>query len=465
MTHDNTRARLLVVDDEERIRTILAAVLRNEGYEVVTARDGLDALAKVDAYEPDVVIVDLQMPRLDGLETIGRFKDRLPSVVTIVLTAHGSIETAVQAMKRGAYDYLTKPYDNEQLLMVVNRAVERRHLSDEVGRLKRQLGRTGGIEEIMGDSPTMQAIRQQIKRIAESDATVLIEGESGTGKELAARAIHFESKRRDSPLVVVDCAAIPSHLVESEFFGHERGAFTDAKERRIGKFEEAEGGSIFLDEIGELPQDSQSRLLRVLQEREFVRIGGNVSVRVNVRVIAATNKDLEARVQESKFREDLFFRLNVLKLHMPALREHVEDLPIYVQHFLHKHSASQVGGKRSASSDALKFLCARDWKGNIRELENTLQRAMMNADTVQLEQKDFDFLNNIKASGIPPFKIGQALEPYVNLMTERLERQIILDTLNLVGWNRTEAAKSLKISRKTLFNKMQQYDLEPESES
>jgi DNA-binding NtrC family response regulator len=458
------KGRILVVDDEEKIRAILAAVLTDEGYQVATAADGFEALEKSKSFDPHLVIADLQMPRLDGIETISRIKEQSPGIVSVILTAHGSIATAVQAIKHGVYDYLTKPYDNEQLLLVVRRAIELHQLSDEVSRLKVELRKRWGIENILGESPLLQNVRKQIQRMAEVDATALIEGASGTGKELAARAIHYESKRRGYPLVIVDCTAIPSSLLETEFFGHERGAFTDAKERRIGRFEEASGGSIFLDEIGELPPDAQTRLLRVLQEKEFTRVGGGVPVKVDVRVIAATNKDLEGQTREGKFREDLYYRLNVLKLRMPALREHKEDIPLYVQHFLRKHKDTFGRHVDTISSEALNFLQSYEWKGNIRELENAVQRSVMSANGNFLERKDFDFLAKKGTSKLFRYDEEKGLEPYIRSLGEEAERQIILETLNQVGWNRTEAADRLKISRKTLFNKMQQYGIQEKNE-
>ncbi len=268
------RPKILVVDDESKVRSILAAILSGDGYDVDSAADGIEALAKAPVFKPDLVLTDLQMPRMDGIETITRIKELLPTTVFVVLTAHGSIASAVQAMKQGAYDYLTKPFINEQLLLVVKRGLEHRRLSGRVNELEQELRKKQGVDAIIGDSPAIQDLRRQILRIARSDTTVLIEGENGTGKELVARAIHFESPRCRQPLVIVDCAAVPSALLESEFFGHEKGAFTDAANRRIGKFEEANTGTIFLDEIGELPLESQVKLLRVLQEKEFTRVGG-----------------------------------------------------------------------------------------------------------------------------------------------------------------------------------------------
>jgi len=347
MASSTAGTRILVVDDEERIRAILSAVLKDESYTVQTASDGAEAVKRYDEFKPSVVILDLQMPHMDGLDTFRRIRASDPKAVAIILTAHGTIQSAVQAIKEGVYDYLTKPFDNEQLLLVVKRAADLRHLTGEVDQLKQELQKKYSVQSILGESPVMNQVREQIGRIAQTDATVLIEGESGTGKELVGRAIHYESKRRNGPLVIVDCGAIPSNLVESEFFGHEKGAFTDAREQRAGKFEEADLGSIFLDEIGDLPADSQIKLLRVLQ----------------------------------------------------------------------------------------------DMKSNLLDL------------------RDFDFLGLAHPAEIPRYDPAVGLESYVRSMTERVEREQILEALREFSWNRTEAAKKLKISRKTLFNKMQQYGI------
>ena len=357
-----------MVDDEEKIRNILAAILRDNGYTIETAKDGINAIGTSSSFAPDLLIVDLQMPRMDGLETIAAIRERLPRVVSIILTAHGSIQSAVQAIKQGAYDYITKPFDNEQILLIVKRALEIHRLTTEVDELKKELRRWNGLESIIGDSAAMQQVKREILQVAPTDATVLIDGESGTGKELAARSIHFESKRKELPFVVIDCAAIPPNLIESEFFGYEKGSFTGAAEQRTGKFEEANGGTVFLEEIGELPLDAQTRLLRVLQEKEFNRIGGTTPIKVDVRIIAATNKNLEAEVKDGKFRKDLFYRLNVLKITMPALRTHREDIHLYVGHFLKKHGPMFGKSVGEISTEALQLLGRHDWKGNIREL-------------------------------------------------------------------------------------------------
>jgi DNA-binding NtrC family response regulator len=465
MNKRSARPSILVVDDEERIRTILKTILSEEGYEVSTAKDGIDALEVSRTVHPSLLIVDLQMPRMDGIETIVRIKEIFPETIAIILTAHGTIQSAVQAIKQGAYDYLTKPFDNDQILLVVERAIEFFRVSQELRELRGQMGKDYSLESILGQSKLMRDLRGQIRQIAATDAAVLIEGESGTGKELASRAIHFESTRKLNPLVTVDCAAIPATLVESEFFGHESGAFTDARELRRGKFEEADSGTIFLDEVSELPLEAQTKLLRVLQEKEFARVGSAKPIRVDIRVIAATNRNLEDQVRGGKFREDLFYRLNVLKLRVPSLREHGEDIPLYAKHFLTKYRGVFRKSINNFSDDALKLLCSHEWKGNIRELENAIQRAMLSATGEWINSGDLGFLVQRQPAASSPYDPTSGLEAFIKSVAEQTEQRIILDALNETHWNRTEAAEKLKISRKTLFNKMQQYGMEEEGKS
>ncbi|MEW6510118.1 MAG: sigma-54 dependent transcriptional regulator [Bacteroidota bacterium] len=461
MTMPVIRQKILLIDDEERIRNILKAVLSEEGFEVFGAKDGAEGLQQVRTVAPDVVILDLKMPRMDGIETMIRLKELRPDTVAIMLTAHGSIQSAVEAMKQGAYDYLTKPFDNEQLLIVVRRAAEHARLSGELRDLRRQLGQMPTIEDLLGASETMAKTRGELYRLAKADATVLLRGESGTGKELAARAIHNSSGRHAGPFIVIDCTAIPSSLLESTFFGYERGAFTDAIERRTGKFEEANAGTAFLDEIGELPHEAQAKLLRVLQEHEFTRVGGTSPVRVDVRVITATNKDLAREVQEGRFREDLYYRLNVLQLVMPSLRSHPEDIPLLARHSIARHKSVLGSSVSEISDDALAILCRHRWPGNVRELENTIQRSMLLAHGSRIEASDLRESEWARESGDEQ----SGLEARVRQVTAEAERNIIVNALEKTGWNRTAAAEALNISRKTLFNKMQLYGISEETSS
>ncbi len=455
MTTPTPDQRVLVIDDEERIRTILQAILADEGYEVQAAQDGMEGLRLAAASKPAVVIVDLQMPKMDGLETLRKLRTSVPDAVPIILTAHGSIASAVEAIKQGAYDYLTKPFDNEQLLLVIRRAAERARLSREVQELRRQIGGVYSPDDLLGESVGMLDVKNRLARIAEADATVLLQGESGTGKELAARAIHNTGRRRNGPFIVIDCTAIPSSLIESTFFGHEKGAFTDARERRPGKFEEADGGTAFLDEIGELPHDAQAKLLRVLQEHEFTRVGGTTPVRVDVRVVAATNKDLAAEVHEGRFREDLYYRLNVLQLEMPPLRRHPEDIPALARHFLQRHRLLLGSKVTEISEEALRILASHPWPGNVRELENTIQRTMLLSHGTRIEAGDLKQIDWARHEGSG----GQGLEAQIRRVAADAERQLILNALQTTGWNRTAAAELLQVSRKTLFNKMQLYGI------
>jgi len=383
----------------------------------------------------------------------------MPSLPVVILTAHGTIQSAVEAMRAGAYDYLTKPFDNDNLLIVVNRALERALLSEEVDTLKARLAKPRGIEAILGESSAIQALRSAILRIAPAPATVLIEGPSGSGKELVARAIHDGSPRRDGPFVAVNCAAIPAQLAESEFFGHEKGAFTGADVQRRGKFEEANGGSLFLDEIAELSLETQSKVLRVLQEKEFPRVGGSVNIRVDVRVIAATNRELEAEVGGGGFREDLFYRLNVVRIRVPALREHPEDIGIYARHFLAR--AGELCGRNipQLSDEAMHMLTKREWRGNVRELENAIHQAVILAPGERLEPADFapsDRPENARDHYDP----ARGLAEHVRSLGREAERRVILEALRRCDWNRTRAAQYLKISRRTLFSKMEELGLE-----
>lgn len=454
-----TGKRIMIVDDEERIRNILAAILEDENYEVVTAGDGIEALNKLADFKPQVTIVDLQMPRMNGLETIAQLKQLDSRVVPIILTAHGTIQSAVQTTKEGVYDYLTKPFDNEQMIMVVKRALEHYQLAAEVTELRKELGRQHGLDSIVGDSLVMQNVREEIKRIAETDAAVLIEGESGTGKELAAHAIHYESQRKNGPLVIVDCGSIPITIIESEFFGHERGAFTDARERRVGKFEEADSGSIFLDEISELPIEAQTKLLRVLQEKAFSRIGGRDAIKVDVRVIAATNRNLEELVKLTKFREDLYYRLNVLRLRIPPLREHKEDIPLYARHFIKKHKQTIRRNECEISSEAMQVLMTHDWKGNVRELENSIQRAMLSMSGDKIEESNLMFLTRNSSPNPKRYSGKESLDSYVKSLVEDLEKEIIIKALEDANWNKADAVKILKMSRRTLFDKLKRYNI------
>ena len=458
MTLALSTGRILVVDDETSIRLLLTTLLEPQGLEVMGAGSGGEALEILESFRPHVAIVDLQMPGMDGIETIQRLKERLPGVICVILTAHGSIQSAVQAMKAGAYDYLTKPFDNEQLLLVVRRAVERALLSEEVQELKTRLNVGEGVERILGDSALMQDLRHQILRVADTNATVLIEGETGVGKELTARAIHFHSKRRGGPFVVVNCAAIPTHLAESEFFGHEKGAFTGATKTRAGKFEQAEGGTLFLDEVSELSPDVQGKLLRVLQEHTVDRVGSTRSFMADVRIVAASNRPLEQLTEEGKFRQDLYHRLNLIRISIPPLRMHSEDIATYATSVILRTSAGLGSKVRFISDEAVKLLRGYSWPGNIRELDHVIQRAMVFASDDTLEVKDIAETSPAWMSSEGALE-GVGLEHQVRLSADETERRVITEALERTGWNKAAAARLLHISRRALYTKLEKYSI------
>ena len=370
-------ASILVVDDEKQIRRILALLLKERRHQVAEAGSGEEALAILAESKPDLVLLDLKLPGIDGLETLRHLHAASPATDVIMMTAFGTIGSAVEAIRRGAVDYVTKPFDNDDLLLAVERTLELRRLSAEVESLRGELEARYGFNEIIGGSRELQEVFRMMAKVVPVDVTVLVTGESGTGKELVARAIHRKSKRAAAPFVAVNCSAIPQTLVESEFFGHEKGAFTDARESRPGKFEQADGGSLFLDEVGDLALDAQAKLLRALQERQVLRLGARVPKSVDVRVIAATNKELAEEVRRGRFREDLYWRLNVVHIRLPSLRERRADLPLLLDHFLDRFNRELGLSVRAIAPDARQLLCDYDWPGNVRELENTVCRAMI----------------------------------------------------------------------------------------
>ncbi len=455
--------RILIVDDEQKIRRILSVLLRERRHEVAEAASGEEALELAPGFQPDLVLLDVKMPGIDGIETLRRLLTEQAGVDVIMMTAYGTIRSAVEAMRSGAFDYLTKPFDNDELMMLIDRALEIRRLGSEVEALRGELEARYGFNEIIGISPQIQEVFHTMAKVARVDATVLITGESGTGKELAARAIHRRSKRSQEPFVAVNCSAIPQTLVESEFFGHEKGAFTDARESRPGKFEQADGGTLFLDEAGDLALDAQAKLLRSLQEQQIVRIGARVPKSVDVRVIAATNKDLEREVSAGRFREDLYWRLNVVQIHLPALRERTQDLSLLVDHFLDRLNEELGLAVKSIAPDSRRLLLDYHWPGNVRELENTLCRAMILCEGDVLRVVDLPGRvrgERAEGSSSRPSDLDRlTLVAAVKEATERLERRLILSRLAAYQGNRTATAESLGISRKTLFNKMRQYDL------
>ncbi len=444
--------RLLVVDDEANAREALAELLGDEGYETRTAGDGREALEILERWTPDVVLTDLKMPRMGGLELLERGRLIAPHAAFVVMTAFGSIQTAVEAIQRGAETYVTKPLDMEAVSALVGRALEKARLSREAASLREQVEDRLSFEGILGDHPAMQRVLKRVGQVARSRATVLIEGETGTGKELIAAAIHHHSERSSGPFVRLNCASLAESLLESELFGHERGAFTGALQRRAGRFEQAHKGTLFLDEVGEIPASTQVKLLRFLQEREFERVGGNETVKVDVRIVSATNRHLAHLVSEGTFREDLFFRLNVVQVDVPPLRARRSDVPVLAMHFLRKFAAENSREVTRFSDEALRSLMRRSWPGNVRELENVIERAVVLARQETIEAED---LEPTRLKDQPDDELG-LLVPGITMA--EVERIVIQRTLEAVGGSTSEAAKMLGISRRKIQYRLQEWE-------
>lgn len=449
------KGKILIADDEPRIRKIMSLLLMQEGYEVRLVANGKEAVTEATAFQPDVILLDQQMPVMTGLEALEKIQAVRPNQVIILITAFGTISLAVDAVKKGAYDFIEKPFDNDDLLLKVKRAVEHSRLKGEISQLKKRLGE--GERPIIGSESGLRTVMEQVSRVAMTEATVFIHGESGTGKELIARAVHIRSKRSEKPFIAINCGAIPLSLIENELFGHEKGAFTDAKEAQPGIFEQAEGGTLFLDEIGELPMDAQVKLLRVLEERKVTRIGGTKLIPVNVRIVAATNRDLEAEVKAGNFRLDLLYRLNVFTLELPPLRERKEDIPLLADFFIRKHNVALNLSIKSITPAAMDKLCAYDWPGNIRDLENAIQSAMILCldDVIDISQLPARIKGYEQADA--PVAFGDNSD--IREVNAQVEKELIQETLKKFGGNRTLTAEALNISRKTLFNKMKKYGL------
>ncbi len=451
------RERILLVDDEENVLHFLGRLLEGEGYAVQAAQTASEAEALARGAPPDLAIVDLRLDGgADGMAVLHDLRGRAPDASVVMMTAFGSIESAVEAMRAGAYDYISKPFRAEEILRVVDRGLERRRLQREVARLRREVERRYHFANLIGRSPAMQSVFRQIEQVAASRGTVLIRGESGTGKELVAKAIHYNSDRRDRPFVVIDCAAIPDTLQESELFGHARGAFTGAVAAKRGLFEEADGGTLFLDEVGELRPPTQAKLLRALQDGSVRRVGETRTVHVDVRIIAATNKDVAEAVRAGGFREDLYYRLNVVAIHLPPLRERPEDIPVLAEHFLGPAAREAGRPARRMAPEALEALLAFPWPGNVRELENAIERAILfcQGEVVGREHLPPEVADHGAAIrvGLPPASLD--LREVLGHVTREAERDLIRRALAQTRGNRTEAAKLLGISRRALIYKL-----------
>ena len=485
---------ILVVDDDRDMLSLLDDLLTSEGYKVVKAKSGAEALAAISKSRPDLVMIDVLLPDEDGLTLLTQMKREHPELEVIVMTAFGGSSSAIKAMRAGAYDYVTKPFETDDLLATLSRVFEKADMAKEVSALRLELGKQSAQRErIVGSSRPMLEIYKLIGKVAGSDASVLVSGESGTGKELVAEAIHRASPRNPHPLIKVSCAALPETLLETELFGHEKGSFTGAMTMRKGRFEIADKGTIFLDEIGEMTLGTQTKLLRILQEHEFERIGSNTPIKVDIRVIAATNRDLAEEVDRNRFREDLYYRLNVIHIHMPPLRDRKEDIPALVEHFLAKYRWSADAIPTTITEEALERLVAYDWPGNVRELENAIERAVVlsRGQPITVDQLPFDSQKAPRGNGRKPAAsrageaedAGDGLEPVaaggkrtdandngaatdngegtgpLKKRVSALERRLILEALERAGGNRTRAAEELGIYRRLLYAKMREYGL------
>jgi nitrogen regulation protein NR(I) len=460
-------AHVLIVDDELNIRRVLAALLRREGHEVSTAGDGEQALAVLQRAPVHVVVTDLVMPKMGGMDLLNRVSVEFPDIPVIVITAHGSVDSAVQALKAGAFDYITKPFEQDELKKVIAKAAR----AHDLERQNVHGGTAGERPPFVGESSAMKAVFEVVAKVADSPSTVLITGESGTGKELVSQALHRGSSRRDKPFIKVNCAAIPKDLVESELFGYEKGAFTGAVGSKPGRFELADGGTLFLDEIGEVPLEMQVKLLRALQESEFERVGGIKTIRVDVRLITATNRDLKALISDGKFREDLFYRLNVVPIALPPLRDRKEDISLLVNHFIEKYNRRLSKKVERIEDEALQLLMGYSWPGNIRELENLMERSVLFAEgRVILASSLPDALRErapapqVPLAAVGPLGAiaapsGASMKEIVRQAQAELERELITRALEETGDNVTRAAKRLQISRKSLQVKMKELGL------
>lgn len=444
------RGSILVVDDEPDMRDFLSETLRRSGYQVDNAPNGAVALNKVKRCMYDMVITDLKMPRATGIEVLKETKKRNTDTAVVMITGYGTIGSAVEAMKEGAFDYITKPFSDDEIKLVVDKAFEYQRLVDENQRLHRELEEKFSYGNIIGKSPAMREIFETIALVAPAKSTVLVQGESGTGKELVAKAIHYNSSRRIAPFIRVNCAAIPDSLMESELFGHEKGAFTGAIRRARGRFEKANGGTLLLDEISEMSPNLQSKLLRVLQEMEFERLGDGPTQRVDVRIIATTNRNLREEIEKERFREDLYYRLSVVPIVMPPLRQRKEDIPLLTEHFIGKYARENQKKIGGISREAMKMLMEHDWPGNVRELEHCIERAIVIAQDGEILPKH---LNIEKRDGAPTGSLARMK----GMKLQEVEKMMILDSLERQEGNKTKAAKELGISVRTLRNKLNRY--------
>ncbi|HWR45124.1 sigma 54-interacting transcriptional regulator [Sporomusa sp.] len=458
----NNNYTVMVVDDEDSVRKLLSAVLKREGYQVVCAESGEEALSKFKTLQPDLIIMDIRMPNIDGITAFKEMRKLSQNVTVILMTAYAAVETAVEAIKLGAFDYVIKPFDIEEVKLLTNRAIQLQKMTEKIYVLNQQLIDSYRLDKIITNSPKMQDLCQNIAKIAQSNASVLITGESGTGKELIANTIHYNSKRNSGPFIKINCGALPEGLLDSELFGHEKGAFTGAIMRRPGRFEQADHGTLFLDEIGEISPNLQVKLLRVLQEREFERVGGNTTIKTDIRVLAATNRNLEEMVKQGTFRQDLYYRLNVVSLSAPPLRERREDIELLAGYFLQKFTAENEKDIMGFDPDVLKLLENYNWPGNVRELANVVERAVIMSTGSRIFPEDLP--DNLKYSNesdlMSSFGFEKPEGKTLKEMIKKVECMLIKEALQRNQGNKVKTAKELGMSRRSILYKIQEYEIE-----
>ena len=447
---------ILIVDDKANIRMVLKGILENSGYNVSEADNGKSALTEIEKYLPDIVLTDLKMDEMDGIELTRKIKQKYPSLPVIIMTAYGSISSAVDAIKSGGYDYITKPIDYDLLKIKIERALEDRKIKKENSSLREKLNNDWGLDRIIGKSQVMQKMFSLIKTVAPVDSSVLIEGESGTGKELVAKSIYINSRRKDGPFVVVDCSSLPAGLLESELFGYEKGAFTGAAARKKGRIELANKGTLFLDEIGEMTLELQSKLLRVLQEKQIQRIGGLETIDVDFRLIAATNRDLVSEVEERRFRSDLFYRLNIINIKVPPLRKRKEDIPLLSDNFMKRIAEKNNLPEKEVTPSLMEKMISYNWPGNVRELENCIERLMVISPGDILDEGFFKSENGSYESSDKENNCSNIGESY-DLF--EIEKKVLLEALEKADWNKSMAARMLNIDRKALYNRIKKYNI------
>ncbi|MEW6002856.1 MAG: sigma-54 dependent transcriptional regulator [Nitrospirota bacterium] len=455
-------SKILIVDDNKDLLWILSDIIKSEGYEVITAADGRKALKEIRTHSPDLVLLDVRLPEMDGLKVLEEIKKTDKDLIVIMLTAYGQIKDAIHAMKLGAFDYITKPFDNEEIVLNIKKALQTRYLSREIEELRRRLKEKTAITKFIGESPRIKEVLNQIKTVASTNITVIVQGESGTGKELIARMIHEESPRHDKPFIAVDCGTLPENLVESELFGYERGAFTGADKRKVGKFESANGGTLFLDEITNLPQSLQAKLLRVIQERRVQHLGSIKDIKIDVRIIAATNAVLFDEVKKGRFRDDLYYRLNEFNINLSPLRERKEDIPLLAKYFLEEANKEFNKKIEVITGDAVKSLLNYHWPGNVRELRNELMKSVLLTDSNYIREINLpvDVTSNLgKNDLLADLDEGISLREVTRKITDEVEKEMIKKALAQAKNNKVRAAKILKIDRMTLYSKIKSLGL------